>query len=169
MLPVWTLSSLWRLAPCVAALLLPWMGCAYSLSVTPQQQAAEQERLSCGSGARKLDPSLLAPDLIQRVEPLRHRTDTKRGPEYRLVGAKLSCQARPGVTAEWLERNLRCHSARRTLSPELEAASDPYWLPSGWVDIEVKSSGYGFQVALRSEDPEAASQILARATSYIGR
>lgn len=151
------------------ALILSLLGCATERSATVQDQALAQERLSCGSAPLTLDPRLFSAETIQRVEPLYYRIDTKRGPEHRLLGARLRLLAQPGVTAEWLERMLKCDAALRSLHQLPGAPDAPHWLPDGWVDISVRSAGDGFHVSLRNDSLEDAQQILARATAYIGR
>ena len=48
--------------------------------------------------------------------------EAKSGSQSELRGAVLNVQATPGVTAEWLDRALECHSAKRVLGQTQQAA-----------------------------------------------
>ena len=141
-------------------------GLAHTNFATSQDRAAHQERTSCSDAASELDTRLLTPGIVQSAEPLYAVVQTKHGIERRLMGAQLRVPAQPGLTAEWLERTLKCHGARRTLSAEQSPAASPYFLPNGWVEIAVETNGDGFNVHLRGEDREASQQILDRAKAF---
>ena len=60
------------------------------------------------------------------------------GEQSQLRGAKLTVAALPGLTAEWLDRELECHSAHITLGRTASTPEDPFWLPDSTVDIDVR-------------------------------
>jgi hypothetical protein len=79
------------------------------------------------------------------------------------VGAVITFRARPGMTAEWLQRVVDCHVARNAALGHVvpEMPNCPL-VPKG-VQARVTSTGNGFAVAIRSDDPTVAQEILARA------
>lgn len=129
-----------------------------------------QERESCGREPGELAPSLLTPDIIRSVEPFYLvTTSSKHGLSQRLRGASVRLWARPGLTAQWLQRTLKCHEARRVLGQSIGADNDPYFLPNGWVEIVVHSDGDGFLVTLQGADHDSSEQILKRATAFAAK
>src|SRR5271166_6079851 len=89
-------------------------------SKSPTDQATQMVRTRCGPD---LDESVLGPVLdgraLKNVEPLYSGTASSEGSkgnnQSELRGAVVNVQAVPGVTAEWLDRALECHSAKRVL------------------------------------------------------
>jgi hypothetical protein len=130
-------------------------------------------RTRCGPD---LDESALGPVLdgraLKNVEPLYSSSATSEGSkgnsQSELRGAIVNVQAVPGVTAEWLDRALECHSAKRVLGQIQQggAAEDPFWLPGSVVDIDVQSAKDGFRVAVAGASPAEGQQILTRAQSF---
>jgi hypothetical protein len=130
-------------------------------------------RTRCGPD---LDESALEPVLsgkaLKNVEPLYSGNAASEGSkgnnQSELRGAVVNVQAVSGVTAEWLDRALECHSAKRVLGqgPQAGAAEDPFWLPGSVVDIDVQSAKDGFRVAIAGATPAEGQQILARAQSF---
>jgi hypothetical protein len=136
----------------------------------PTEQAAAIERSRCGPD---LDDTTLEPIFshraIESVEPLYARTSSDRaGASTRLQGAVIYVRAIHGVTVEWLDRALECHSARRTLGkiPEDAVRNDPFWLPGRMVDIDTQSMGHGFRVAVSGVTSDDAQEILIRANAF---
>jgi len=86
-----------------------------------------------------------------------------------LIGASLKVTAIRGFTAEWLDRALECHSARRVLGkiPESWLPDDPFWLPGKTVDIEVAVDRAEFAVNVRGKNVNDAEAILSRANHYV--
>jgi hypothetical protein len=151
------------------------VGCASTTAAEPAHNAAEEaaasERSRCGPD---LDEAALAPVLsgqaIESVEPLYTRLQGgKSGEGSRLFGAVVRVRAIQGMTAEWLDRALECHSARRVLGriPETMTPNDPFWLPGRMVDIDAQSARDGFQVAVRGFSVDDAQEILIRANAFL--
>lgn len=145
-------------------------GCQGEQPKSPTDQATQMVATRCGPD---VDETALAPVLdgsaLKDVQPLYTRAEeSKGGGESQLRGAVLDVQAMPGVTAEWLDRALECHSAKRVLAqgPQAGAAEDPFWLPGSVVDIDVQSAKDGFRVAVAGTRPEYGQQILTRARSF---
>jgi hypothetical protein len=90
----------------------------------------------------------------------------KSGNQSQLRGAVLTVNALPGVTAEWLDRELECHGARATLGRAAPASDDPFWLPGSSVDIDVRPAKDGFVIGVAGFSPEDARQILSRAQAF---
>jgi hypothetical protein len=71
------------------------------------------------------------------------------------------------MTAQSLERTLRCHQARRVMEPDPAAELDPFSLANSWIDIQVQPDHSGFIVLLRGQTPEESQVIDARAQEFI--
>jgi hypothetical protein len=150
-------------------------GCGETLepAKSPTDQATQMVRTRCGPD---LDESALGPVLdgraLKNVEPLYSSTAGSEGSkgdnQSELRGAVVNVQAVPGVTAEWLDRALECHSAKRVLGqgPQAGGAEDPFWLPGSVVDIDVRSAKDGFRVAVAGTSPAEGQKILTRAQSF---
>jgi hypothetical protein len=70
------------------------------------------------------------------------------------------------MTAELMMRTLSCRSARLVLGRVEGSPNEPYWLPDGWVKIDVRSDDGSFVVALEGEDLPEAKDVLARAQAF---
>jgi hypothetical protein len=107
---------------------------------------------------------------IARVEELKTsvRAATK-GMIPRTSGAVVSFRATPGATAQWLQRTVDCHLARSAALghtvPEMSYC--PLVLKN--VSAKVSATSAGFDVALQSDDPETAREILQRAQALVSR
>jgi len=135
---------------------------------SPADQAAFMERTRCAADD---DDKALAPvlsgDAVQGVRPLYSTVESaKGGRQSELRGVTVVVAALPGMTAEWLDRALECHSARNTLGHAPAASADPFWLPGSNVDIDVRSAKDGFDVAVTGYSPTDARQILDRASAF---
>jgi hypothetical protein len=142
--------------------------CAEPSARTPADQAAFMERTRCASDD---DDKTIAPVLngsaLQRIEPLYGTIGgAKSGPMPELRGVTVIVVALPGVTAEWLDRALECHSAKEVLGHEPAPSDDPFWLPGSAVNIDVTSDRDGFNVSIIGYSANDAQLILARATSF---
>ncbi len=109
---------------------------------------------------RDMSPFDRAED-IARVEPMMEAEGPKA--PQRTVGAVVTFRARPGMTAEWLQRVVDCHLARSAslghLIPEMPNCP---LVPKG-ARATVTSTSNGFAVAIRADDLTVAQEILARA------
>jgi len=132
------------------------------------------ERARCGPdvGEATLAPVLQERANIDSVSPLYADVPGgKSGGGTRLDGAVVRIRPIPGMTAEWLDRALECHSARRVLGriPADVLPNDPFWLPGGrTVDIDAESARDGFQVAVRGSTVDDNKEILSRANAFAG-
>jgi hypothetical protein len=110
---------------------------------------------------RDLSPFFHREDIL-RVEPLRQ---VQAGGEPVAVGARVVFRPLPGMTPEFLQRLLDCHLARALAlgSELLEAEDDPLGLPA--VKAQAMRVWDGLGVELRSDKPEIALRILARANA----
>jgi hypothetical protein len=106
---------------------------------------------------------------IASVEPLYANVSSGKGPYARLEGAIVTFRAVPGMTAQWLQRVVDCHMARNAAmgheSPEMP---DCPLVPKD-VSAQVTATSTGFAVAVRSDDPAAANEVLRRARLLIAR
>ena len=82
-------------------------------------------------------------------------------------GATITFRAVPGMTAEWLQRAVDCHIARNaSLGNVVPEMPNCPLVPAG-VQARVTSTGSGFAVEIRSDDPAAAADVLARAQRLV--
>jgi hypothetical protein len=148
---------------------------ACQASAEPPQSAADEAsqvvRTRCGP---EVDETALGPILsgsvVRSAKPLYNNIEGSKGGDHaELRGAIVAVDAMPGITAEWLDRTLECHSARLVLGQGQEgaAARDPFWLPGSVVDIDVKSSRSGFLIAVAGASPDKARQVLDRARLFV--
>jgi hypothetical protein len=126
------------------------------------------ERTRCGP---EVNDAALAPILsgqaVRGVEPLYATIEGgKSGEEAHLRGAILTVSALPGMTAEWLDRELECHSASVVLGQVKATPDDPFWLPASTVDIDVRPGKDGFVIGVAGYSSADARQILERARSF---
>jgi hypothetical protein len=150
-------------------------GCAsgvYGLIPAPNhadrvQVATEQERKKCDRDPP--DARLFAPETVESVAPHYLYVMIGGGREARLHGAELQLRPLPGMTPEIVVRTLDCRSARLVLGHAEGAASEPYWLPDGWVKIDARSEDGSFVVTVDGEDLPEAKEILARAQAFAAR
>ena len=159
--PMNTITEGIEMKTVVISAIIALTACSRSATREERLTAALRERSSyCDELARQsLDEVLAA---VQNVDPL--IIVNKSGRQTfgsKLVGARVSVRALYGFTQQWLERTLRCDQAQRTFasagSPEADA--DPFWLPDGWVQMEVRTVQGGFVVELRGSTDEEAEQI----------
>jgi hypothetical protein len=138
---------------------------------TPVEQAASMAQTRCGTDVAEASlVPLVTGASVESVEPLYTRSGGDRsGADTHLSGALVRVRASQGVTAEWLDRALECHGAKRMLDqlPSDTIANDPFWLPGRTVDIDVESARDGFKVAVRADGTDEAQEILIRATAYL--
>jgi hypothetical protein len=82
-------------------------------------------------------------------------------------GAVVTFVAVPGMTAEWLQRLVDCHVARNAVLGHVDPTMPACPLVPRGVTAKVTSTGIGFAVAMRSDDPETAKEILRRARALV--
>jgi len=132
-----------------------------------ERDATALERNRCD--ATPVDPRLYAAATVQKVEPYyRYSLGGSSGREAHFAGAELELRPFPGVTAELLERGLMCRSAQLMLGHAEGPPDEPYFLPHGWVKIDVQSGHGAFVVSLSSEDAERGHEVYDRARSFAG-
>ena len=138
---------------------------------SPADEAADMERSRCGPD---VDEAQLSPlfdgSAIDRVEALQEDVTSA---DYLVVhdevlGAVIFVRAMKGVTPEWLDRALECHSARRVLGRVADIPGDPFWLPGRTVSIDVRSARDELRVEVRGDTQADGEAILARARAFVG-
>lgn len=127
-----------------------------------QLQAAEA-RLCVGLSPEDRDMSPFEHvDDIAGVKVLKEKkVDGKRTSDS-TTGVIVTFRAVPGLTAEWLKRVIDCHIARNEAVGNAEPLMPNCPLMPKGVTASVASAGSGFEVTVRSSDPEAAKEIVAR-------
>jgi hypothetical protein len=126
----------------------------------------EHTRCRAEDDEKNLAP-VLSGDAVQGVQPLYTTIEgAKSGVGSELRGVTVTIRPLPGMTAEWLDRELECHSARATLGHGHAAPDDPFFLPTSFVNIEVRSATDGFDAEVVGYSPAEAAAILARANAF---
>ncbi|HXX68425.1 MAG TPA: hypothetical protein VEK07_14645 [Polyangiaceae bacterium] len=112
--------------------------------------------------------AVLSGEAVDYVKPLYANLSDPRGSqESQLRGATVMVRALPGMTAEWLDRQLKCHSATETLGQSEAPSTDPFFLPGTPVTIAVRPLGSAFAVDISAFPPKAAHRILNRANDWL--
>jgi hypothetical protein len=100
---------------------------------------------------------------IENVEPLYVGSSSGKSSTKRLEGAIVTFRALPGMTAQWLQRVVDCHLARNSaLGHQVPEMAYCPLVPKG-VSATVTGTQTGFAVAIRSDDPDTAQEVLRRA------
>lgn len=135
------------------------------------QALRDAEARACAglaSGDRDVSPFAHRED-IAGVEPLYNGVMSGKSQYARLQGATITFRAVPGMTAEWLQRIVDCHIARNAaLGHDAPEMSFCPLQPNG-VSAQVTPAGGGFAVAIKSDDSDAAREVLRRAEALVGR
>lgn len=143
----------------VAALQLA--ACAERVTTPPRPTAAELARACAGiSDAPGHDLLVDLREDVDRVDAVRETMKTKPFVPY-AVGADVHVRARQGMTAQWLARLAECHAVREAMGFPCTSGECPLRLPR--VTTTVSSTARGFTIAIRSEDPAVAREIVRRA------
>ena len=135
-------------------LLVPVFGLSVALGVPATSVAAPTHHCA---GA----PCALHQLNVAKVTPYRVEAYTGRGSVTR--GASLFVPAKPGLTAEWIERQLRQHLVAMGST---EMANCP--LDVAKVTVKVESGGTGFWVRLIASDAKTGQEVLRRAQLMLG-
>jgi hypothetical protein len=129
-------------------------------------QALRDAEASACAGLAEADRDvspLQRPAVVTEVEEL-HTSASMRAPAPgRLLGAAVTVRAVPGLTKEYLQRLVSCHIARNASMGHAmpEMATCPLAVKGATATVE--SAYGGFVVEVRSDDSEAAAEILRRA------
>ena len=104
---------------------------------------------------------------IAGVQPLEEELSpsapSQGRPRKQTTGAVVMFRARPGMSAEWLQRIADCHIARNAALGHVAPEMPNCPLVLKGVAARVTSTGDGFAIAIRSDDPAIAKEVLARA------
>ena len=142
-------------------------GCAHVSARDRRLDAATQELAQyCDEDAEH--DIVEALKAVQRADPLVEKIITGKSYWLRLTGAQVWFAAHKGITAQWLERTLRCHQAHRVLETITPAGDvDPFWLEDGWIDIQVQPASAAFIAQLRGRTLQEAKLINSRAQAFV--
>lgn len=106
---------------------------------------------------------------IASVEPLVENVPSGKVQFSKTTGAVITFRARPGMTAQWLQRMVDCHLARNAALGH-DVPEMPYCplVPKN-VTARVTATETGFAVAVRSDDSDTAAEVLRRARALLSR
>jgi hypothetical protein len=148
-------------------------GCASSeasrpAAAAPDQAAAFAQNRCTGFTEDGAVADIINGKAVERVSPLYSGGGSSKTSNPRLIGAAVYVRPAGGETAEWLNRALECHSAKRTSdrAAAFAAGSDPFFLPDSVVRIRVQAAGDSLKVSIEGASSSEAHEILARATSF---
>lgn len=112
---------------------------------------------------------IFQPELVSQVTPLYREERHGRATFTRVRGAEIHVRATPSVTAQWLQRSLECHIARRELGrvSHNDVPNDPVYLPAGPASVHVREARDGFVVVLEGRDAAHAREVLSRARALV--
>lgn len=133
---------------------------------TPSDRARELAD-RCADVSEETDADVLSPSIILKVDPWYNTVQSGNDSATHLRGARLRFKARRNLSAEALELSLECHQARVTLGSARELEHDPYTFPGTWLDIDTRSVGDGFVVAVQVDNIEKARAVLDRARQFV--
>lgn len=126
------------------------------------QEAEARACVGVSPEDRDMSPFEHSADITNVAELTERQTHGKRSIEH-VVGVTVTFRAVQGMTPEWLKRVIDCHMARNAaMGHAMPEMPNCPLVPKG-VQATVSSTGSGFAVAVRSEEPAVASEILARA------
>ncbi len=130
------------------------------------RQLRDAERLACADiPAADRDAGPFAnKDRIENVQVLRDRTWAKG--MMQPVGVAVYLRAEPGLTEQWLSRELECHLAH--LAVVGRTAYDRSPLAQYGTKVTVASTATGFRVTITSPDIDTARSVIARGESLVG-
>lgn len=106
---------------------------------------------------------------IASIAPFVEMLGEKNAVRQRTVGAIVTFRQVPGLTAEWLQRAVDCHLARNAVLGNEHAGMDDCPLVPRGVRASVRSTGDGFEVAIRGEDDNAVESIRQRTARLAAR
>jgi hypothetical protein len=95
---------------------------------------------------------------VQEIKPETPASETESVTQR--WGARIVVRAKPGMTAEWLQRVADCHTAQVAVAEPTSLTSSP--LDVKGARVTVTSAGDGFSVEVTSGDPRVGREILAR-------
>jgi hypothetical protein len=81
----------------------------------------------------------------------------------KLIGSRIVFRAVPGMTKEWLQREVDCHLARNQVVGESDQSMVFCPLAVAHVSASVSSTGNGFAVDVTSNDPDSIKEVVRRA------
>lgn len=134
------------------------------------REAESRACVGISPGNRDMSPFDHVDD-IQSVEPLTEQVGKSDAEQIggtttgaqRTTGVLITLRAVPGMTAEWLQREVDCHLARNaSLGHDVPEMPNCPLVPKG-VRASVRSTGNGFAVAIRADSDSTAREILVRA------
>ncbi len=151
---------------CVAVCVVS-LASACASAPPPVERATSVAQLQCDSMARSQD-QLIRSTRVLSVQPLYSHIMTADSSDERVDGTKLLVRPPPGVSAEQMTRILQCHGARVLLGQVNRdtVASDPYWLPNRWVNIQVTSENGNFAITVSAESLRDNLKVFGRANRY---
>jgi len=140
------------------------LGCAADLPATTV--AARVERIACPGGTdQATDLAAVTTMPVVAVDGIYYR-DTCAG-VAQVQGTTLVVSGPMGWSPQRLASALRCHGARVLEGKEAPVqASDPYWIPDGWVDIQVEADSGAERVTLRAGSIRGNIEVLRKARAF---
>jgi hypothetical protein len=127
-----------------------------------------EERACVGIDEANRDTSPFAhrADIVSAAPLMDTISQGDAAPIERVIGATVVFRAVPGLTAEWLQREIDCHLARSSaVGHDMPEMPDCPLVPA--LTAHVRSTGDGFAVDIRGADDAGAHEILQRAERLV--
>lgn len=105
---------------------------------------------------------------VQESAAARHDQGLRK-PRERTYGAVVTFRPVPGLTVDTLQRVVDCHLARSAAAGHVMAEMPDCPLVPKGAKATVVETGEGLAVEIRSDDPDAAREIRARAERLVAR
>jgi hypothetical protein len=118
--------------------------------------------LPLAARADSLAPCELLKGIVAAVQPHKAEQHFGKNTVSRLDGASVFVRAKPGLSAEWLQRSLGEHLTKMT---NVSMADCP--LDAKGLRVDVRSGGDGYWVTIRAKDQSQAKLVLERAQSLL--
>ncbi len=132
---------------------------------------AHEVEPKCKASSEAAAATLMAPAVIERVEPDNAIVPSGNDRRANLMGARMYLlpAAGHGQAPEEITRSLECHQVRAILGQIEVRDDDPYVLPDRWLDIDTHSEGDGFSVRVTIDSIADARRVLDRAERHVAR
>jgi hypothetical protein len=147
---------------------------ATACSSTTQQAVpgpvnATQSKLYCSVvSTQSANADVLSrPGLVEAVHEYREQEQWGHNTVSHLKGATLMLRPEPGMSRPMLGRALQCRVAEKSSSALSNNDVDP--LSTGHVDVQVFETDTGFAVVIRSQNEDAAREIVRRSNNLLTR
>jgi hypothetical protein len=122
------------------------------------KELREQEESACYGvpEAARIAGPLARPESIAAIQVVRDRGEFPKAP-LKPVGVAIDVRAEPGMTQQWLGREIACHMAHVAVAG-VDPQPSPLSVPNA--QVSVSSTSVGFRVTVTSKDRDIARSVV---------